>query len=405
MSGPPKKRWWLPTLTTHEKRELLVVIGLAITMQYLDYRGALSQWEGWFLDVALRWAPRSANQVLAVEIDDAAYKSFFGSSFPLDPKLLLKIVETLTTLNPKPAVIGIDILTEQPEYVDLAEKAKFNGVETVWAADARVSPKSENILGWFFGMHGETNFRRPMVLGSTEGSHLWGASLYFPDRDLGVRKATRSLRISDSLHINAWPRMVADVVSCNKAEPEEALVSYSGVPPREYKVGDLFACQPADGKCTPENLSPGLLWEEFEKEFRGKKPPIVLVGGTFGASPHLFTPIGYQPGLIADAYAVQAELPPPTYVRDFDPWLKFAFDIPLGLAIAWIVKRFANRSMRRGMQIAFLIAALIIVANVFLIHAGILWFSFAGVAFGTMLDQLVGLYRENPKTHPEKKAG
>jgi len=140
---------------------------------------------------------------------------------------------------------------------------------------------------------------------------------------------------------------------------------------------------------------PSGFWNEFKQELQRYRP-IVLIGGTFDSSRDLDTPIGRQPGLIVDAYAVQAELSQ-TYVRDFHPWLKFVFDIPLGLATGWLVLRFAKRSMRRGMQISFLIAAVIIVVSVFLIHAGILWFSFAGVAFGAMLEQLVELYIENPK--------
>ena len=97
---------------------------------------------------------------------------------------------------------------------------------------------------------------------------------------------------------------------------------------------------------------------------------------------------------------MQAELNH-TYVKDFPAWLKFMFDIPLGLATGWLIHRYAKHSVRRGMQISFLIAAIIIVVNVCLIHVGILWFSFAGVAFGAMLERLIELYVEDPK----EKAG
>jgi hypothetical protein len=171
---------------------------------------------------------------------------------------------------------------------------------------------------------------------------------------------------------------VANAVERNKNRDPEVLVSYNA-PARQYKVNNIFACQPLDGKCCPGNLKRGALWAEFEKEFQQKSRPIVLIGGTYEHRDYP-TPIGRQPALIIDAYAVQAELNH-TYVKDFPAWLKFIFDIPLGLASGWLVQRFAKDSVRRGMQISFLIAALIIVVNVCLIHAGILWFSFAGVAF------------------------
>jgi CHASE2 domain len=379
-----------------------VVIGLAITMQYLDYRGALSQWEGWFLDIALHWGPDSANQtpIVTVEIDKTAYDKFFASTSPLDPKILLKMVEMIAGINPEPEVIGIDILTEQPEYADLLKKAPLNSVKKVWAATARASapPKSDGFIFWFLGKNEEMSFRIPMVLGSTTlPSDQWGASIYFPDRDLGMRKLTRRMdRTENSADLNIWARQVAKVVRPNDDTEYEVLVPYNALAPREYKVDDIFSCQPDKGKCFPDKLERGALWDEFEKEFRPKSRPIVLIGGTYD-SRNFSTPIGPQPPLIVDAYAVQAELAQ-IYVKDFDPWLKFAFDIPLGLATGWLVQRFAKRSIRRGMQISFLITAIIIVVNVFLIHAGILWFSFAGVAFGAMLEQLIELYMENPKT-------
>jgi CHASE2 domain len=406
MNRPPKKtrphqRWWSRTLIFRVNvRDLLVVIGLAITMQYLDYRGALSQWEGWFLDLALLWGPRSADQrqVITVEIDSDAYKSFFGSTSPLDPKILLKMVEKIARIEPKPAVIGVDILTEQPEYADLTKVDQFNGVRTVWAAAAQTSTptKSPLFLGWFFGKRDEMSFRLPMVLGTTTlNSDQWGASIYFPDRDLGMRKLTRRLDLSnDSADLNIWARQVANAAGPNKDEADEVLISYNALAPREYKVEDIFACQPVQNKCCPDNLSGAGLWKEFEKEFQSR--PIVLIGGTYG-SKDLPTPIGGQPPLIVDAYAVEAELTR-SYVRDFPALLKFAFDIPLGLVTVWLVQRFARDSVRRGMQISFLIAVTIIVANICLVHAGILWFSFAGVAFGTMLERLVELYIANPKT-------
>ncbi len=53
-----------------------MVIGLAIAMQYLDYRGALSQWEGWFLDIAYVGVRGLSleTQVIMVEIEDEAYE-------------------------------------------------------------------------------------------------------------------------------------------------------------------------------------------------------------------------------------------------------------------------------------------------------------------------------------------
>ena len=420
MSHTPKKRrrhetWWSRTIAGPVTvRSLLVVLGLAIVMQYLDYRGALSQWDGSFLDIALLWGPPSPNPtpVITVEIDNLAYEKFFGSISPLDPKVLLKIVEKVASIRPKPAVIGIDILTESPEYAGALKEDWFQTASTVWAAEARPpSPASSpGLLGWFFGMEDEWDFRLPIVLGTTQVKDCQrGASIYFPDRDLRMRKLTRKLELAkDSAPLKIWARQVADasrhdvsVCPDNKEDQKEdkeheVLVSYNALAPLEYKVNDLFVCQPAGGKCNPDTLKPGGLWREFEKEFQRKPRPVVLIGGTYEHRDYP-TPIGPQPALIVDAYAVQAELNH-TYVEDFAPWKKFAFDIPLGLATGWLVHRFAKRSMRRGMQISFLIAAILIVVNVCLIHRGILWFSFAGVAFGAMLEQLVELYMENPKT-------
>jgi hypothetical protein len=384
-----------------ERRDFLVVFCLALVMQYLDYRGALGQWEGWFLDIALRWGPLSSSerQIVTVEIDERAYRELFDSKSPLEPTTVKSLVEKVATAADK-AVIGVDILTEGREY---AGDDWLKGANIVWAGDARASapPQSPSFLGWFVSDHDKWSFHLPLVLGTDPRESMkWGSSIYLHDRDLGVRKLTRKFDLAKgSANLQVWALEVANAFrnSHDDHDAHEVLVSYSTLPPLEYKVSDLFShtCKKGEKGCSVGELMTGGIWGEFEKEFKHYRP-IVLIGGTFDSSKDLATPIGSQPPLIVDAYAVQAELAG-TYVKDFDPWLKFAFDIPLGLAIVWIVDRFAKHSMRRGMQISFLIAAIIIVVNVFLVRAGILWFSFAGVAFGTMLDQLVGLYIENPK--------
>jgi CHASE2 domain-containing sensor protein len=403
--GRSREKWWLQTVAGPVTvRNLLVVIGLAITMQYLDYRGTLGQWEGWFLDVALRWGPQSSGerQIITVEIDKTAYDKFFCSKSPLETTVVTSLVKQIATAADNASVIGVDILTESPVYADVVTAPWFNDAKTVWAADAQTSAPTESatFLGWLAGRNDEWSFELPLVLGKTRNDDdpvKWGASVYVHDRDLGVRKLTREFhRTQRSADLKVWAREVAKAFRTNSdTTHEEVLVSYSTLPPLEYKVSDLFTCNGGGAQCCAGEPVPSGFWNEFKQELQRYRP-IVLIGGTFDSSRDLDTPIGRQPGLIVDAYAVQAELSQ-TYVRDFHPWLKFVFDIPLGLATGWLVLRFAKRSMRRGMQISFLIAAVIIVVSVFLIHAGILWFSFAGVAFGAMLEQLVELYIENPK--------
>jgi CHASE2 domain len=410
MSRPEKKRgsrvhgtWRSRTIIGPVTvRNLLVVAGLAITMQYLDYRGALGQWEGWFLDIALRWGPRSPGerQIITVEIDDKAYREFFCSKSPLEPTVVESLVKQIATVADKASVIGVDILTESPRYAGVVSEPWFQDAKTVWAGDAQTSAPTESagFPGWLFGKHDEWSFQQPLVLGTIPRDTVkWGSSIYLHDRDLGVRKLTRELHFTErSAVLPVWAHQVANAFRANSDEKhEEVLISYSTLPPLEYKVSDLFTCNGGGEECCAGEPMTGGFWDEFKKELQHYRP-IVLIGGTFDSSRDLDTPIGRQPGLIVDAYAVQAELAQ-TYARDFPTLLKFAFDILLSLATGWLVHRFAKRSMRRGMQISFLIVATIIVVNVCLIHAGILWFSFAGVAFGAMLEQLVDLYMENPK--------
>jgi hypothetical protein len=407
MSPPRRKnksnRWWSQKfIGPVTVRKLLVVIGLAIVMQYLDYRGALSQWEGWFLDIALRWGPQSSGerQIVTVQIDDKAYRQFFCSKSPLEPAVVKSLVRQIAGVADK-AVIGVDILTESPEYAGVVKEHWFKDAKIVWAADAQTSAptQSASFLGWFFGKEDEWSFQLPLVLGDMPTAENWGASVFLHDRDLGVRKLTREFEFTErSANLHVWARQVAKTFRENQDDHKhkEVLISYSTVPPLEYKVSDLFACKGGAAQCCASELVPAGLWDEFKKELQHYRP-IMLIGGTFDSSKDLATPIGPQPPLIVDAYAVQAELAH-TYVRDFDPWRKFALDIPLGLVIVWLVDRFAKHSLRRGMQISFLIAAIIVVINIGLIHEGILWFSFAGVAFGTLLDQLVELYLDNPET-------
>ena len=389
--------------------DFVVVVLLAVGMQFLEYHGALSQWEGRFLDRALQIVQSREGEhlIVAVEIDQEAYQSCFCGTSPLDPATVMKLVGSVAGFKPDPAAIGVDLETEDSKYAEVAKMPWFE--KSIWAAQPILaqSPTEPGFFSWLAGQEAQWKFRQQVALGGIQHRNdRIGTAIYLQDRDFGVRKLTRRFHLEpESAPVAVWPTRVAETATgkTDHSGEHEVLVSYTGAAPLEFQVSDLFQCAAHSsgdgckaGVGEPKPAMREILRERIE---RTGKTPIFLIGGTYKESRDSYpTPIGRQPGILVNAYAVRAELQG-SFVREIAPGLRLILDILSGIAVVLIFHRL--KRARHAVWATIGLAFLILAVNLMLVRGGYLWFSFAGVAFGTLVHQLVEFYTANPKLeHP-----
>lgn len=418
MTGFLKKEW--PSLA--------VVVVLTLVMQALDYFGWLAGPEGRITDWFLRSGKAQAaeNPVSVVEIDDAAYDACFDATSPLYAKTVTGLVTGAAAA--KPWVIGVDILTEAgvraKEYQAFAAKLPALQSKVIWISGAeKAAFEIAAFPAWLFGREDEFIVKPTPVLGYEAGElneHpeiQWGVPVFAPDDDAGLRRFPRQIQLSADPQKSefresrrSWARLVAEEycrsgVPCADESAEEVLLSYAASAPREFRMLDLFACS-ADNEVKPG----GPLWDKFQEAARDK---IVLIGGTFRSSGDFHqTPAGRLPGLIINAYAVQAEMHA-WGVHEARRPMAVLFDLLIGIlvvlllpAIEWWEPKLPHHSALRrnleenkirwmmGASGALILGAIVVTWMLF--GRGYL-LSFLGVAVGVALHQIVEVWKLNPK--------
>jgi CHASE2 domain-containing sensor protein len=416
-----------------ERRSLIVACMLTLLMQSLEYHGWLAGPEGKVLDWLLRSRPdilisQARSPIFTLEIDDPAYAACFGSASPLDSAGVLTLVKETAAMEP--AVVGVDILTDTltPEgrspYQPLPDDSGQWIGKVIWisgAGYARQDPAS--FPGWMAGKHDEMVIKPTPVLGRDAGEldehpeiH-WGLPVFPRDDDRGLRRVPRRVEISaDPEHSElrkphpSLARVVAETYCKGRAEcrlddgsDEEVYVPYGAKAPGRFHVLDVFRCS-GKGDIAPG----GALWEEFQNIVKRK---IVLIGGSFGSARDFYeTPSGRLPGLVVNAYAVQAEIDGAGLHEARRP-LAILFDIVVGWLIVWVFWRFEHlphgrrwAAWAKGNQVRFMLGGSVVLLiaaqglNLVLFGRGYI-FSFIGVGLGVLLHQIVEIWYINPQPH------
>jgi hypothetical protein len=391
-------------------RALAVTLTLLLAMQYLEYRGVLAGPEGKLLDSLLRGDSngRALRPVITVEIDDAAYQACFGAASPLDPKAVFGMVDGISAVSP--SVIGVDILTDDKdragEYRTLAGSFPDSTARAVWIAGARdPHVKAARFPQWLAGAEDELIVKPTTVLGFTpeeldERRIRWGVPVFPPDPDLALRRFPREIyfeRASPEPPEEAlsWARIIAfrycaprDRCRIPGRKVHEVSVRYADGPERRIRALDIFRCPGAGHVETG-----GRLWSEFRDVAKDR---VVLLGGTWGSARDFHeTPIGRMPGVLINAFAVLAEMNG-SGIQQRRPQA-IAYDIAIGLCVAWIAWLTRHRGLRAMMTAvaALLLGALVI--NYWLFGRGYV-LSFAGFIAGIFLYQMCEFWHMNPKT-------
>jgi hypothetical protein len=455
----PKPAHPFVTFLSDKKWSLLLVVGLAVFAQWLEYRGAFSWMQGKLLNLyvlKLATVP-NGHQITTIAIDRLDRSAFFcDRPGDLDPEAVVALTQSVAGMNREgtagavrfPKVVGVDILTESADYRTVLPRDEPRGAagpKVVWVAEVQpvtvngsVQPLTTgppDFFAWLWSGSHERFLAAPRnVLGypAEEMKNVsWGIPVFPRDDDSGVRRVVREWVSfpGDLPRPTTFARVVAD--EANRVDCEggpcqrdvgggEIFMPY-GVGDRnieETTVGALFECRPphlAGSACEPcrhWRVKPGTAEKLADQ--------IVLLGGTYDES--AFVPETPErrsartqktrvtpgtSGLRLNALAVDAELQGDVLVESLRP-LAFASDILLGwLVVAgfhlyswWMTDAGARPFLGRLCLLAF---TLIVLGGALALfrEAGIVWLEWmvvvAGIAlFHWQLERQTGRAKTRP---------
>ena len=418
---------FLRRLTPRQARRAVVTVlftvGTAVLSQYPDYRGAYANVVGAVSDVYLSRADtQGSTDIALVTIDEADYQQFFDARSPLDPVAVVSLVETLRQL--RPAVVGVDILTEDDAYSGWPQgkameeafpagpRTEVSSVPVVWAASAQFSAEGPNFLQWLFSGEDEIVVVPGSVLGEAAGENRsdWGVPVFRPDDDRSVRRLPRqwlNRNRNDKPNSNTFARAVAWrycwTRTCHEhgRTSEVFLGSARRSIPRTYAVRDLLTCLPAaseagaSGVCRSWELNPDAAAGSWSNT-------ILIVGGSFAAARDAYpTAAGEStPGLMLNALGVRAETEGPTLVEP-SRLFGLALDIIAGFAVGWFFQQ-TGRSLRWKT-----VASLSLIGPAFAVSFGLflmdrLWVTWVVMLLSSMGWNIVSenILHPSPKTNP-----
>ena len=143
-----RKRYTLPL-------GIVFVVVFTLVGQFLEFHGWFTGAESRITHFLLATPSASSRSlpIAVIEIDDESYDQFFDRVSPLKPPLVWSLIEAIATTF-KPAVIGVDLLTEETAY---AAYDTFRPIPpttpVVWATGFKEHPvpQSVNFLEWLWG--------------------------------------------------------------------------------------------------------------------------------------------------------------------------------------------------------------------------------------------------------------
>lgn len=420
-------------MNSHRRKlvlSLMLTPLLAVAMQLAEFNGVLAGPEGLGLNLWLRGPGPTSQEIFLVEIRDEDYQRHFGRTSPLPPAVVKSLLRAVAAT--RPAVLGVDILTEDPWYglaLDRELRALGAG-EVVWiAAPGQVKYEPITFLEWMAGKHPHARMRPGPVLNGAvaetpEAAPRSGVP-YFPvSEDLRVKIFPRHIELFDEgagkgsgeggrhealpgpltfaqevyrRYLEQTGRRYAPV---GRHADHEVFMNFSGERYRFTKLaaGDFLERKPP---------------EEVNRLLRGK---IVLLGGAYEEARDQYeTPLGRLPGLEINAFAVQTNLGDGGVGEIARP-LALLFDLVFGYLVVFVfnyrvidhwralpvwLMRPLEAMIRDEVRWKTIWSIVISLAGAFVFSALMfravdVWASYLAVFAGTILHQIIEVIIENP---------
>jgi CHASE2 domain-containing sensor protein len=385
---------YVSQLSTHRSfwRHLLrafpVFVVVTLLTLALESAGWLRGFETTALDTWLRLRkPIKPKFVCIVTINEDDYLRIFGRKSPLDPKTVTTLIRAIA--DGKPAVIGVDIDTSDPEWQSVVRDVQ------------RLSPGQTPIV-WEQEAIGEEEPLKPVsVLGGADVTPrpLSGISGLFQDWDGVVRRSRRyfsakgerdgQIEAVDSFpwaivkaFCQTFPKanrlpsqpqqaMQQEIRSGRKIE-RERLLNFSGdryeFP--TYSASFVFTAHQPD-------------WWKDKSPFRGK---VVLIGGSYRAGRDVYmTPSGMTSGVQLMAQVVESELQG-RGIAQLNKFLMILFDFAAWIALV-AVYYFCRLPVALWLSI-LAIPLFSLAGSLFAFSSLAYWADFAPVVLGVLIHQL-----------------
>jgi CHASE2 domain-containing sensor protein len=284
-----------PGILRRSLRAVPVVATLVLLTWIFGHSGVLHKVERVVSDAQLRLnrAPTDS-PVAVVDIDDEDYREIFGSTSPLDPRQLQKLVSAIA--KGQPNVIGIDIDTSDARFATQFTPP-ISGPQLVWERELRDAPPE--------GTEGEQ--LQPLdILGGQKNinpaTNSSGLPLLIDDSETKVTRKYRRSISTQRGSLPSFPSAIAKAYLRNDSErlakladsQRELLIRYSGNPEGSHRLH--FSAR--------KTIELSNNWPATTP-IRNK---IVLLGGSYLGQDRHETPIGQLTGLEMMANVVETEL-------------------------------------------------------------------------------------------------
>jgi hypothetical protein len=386
---------------------LMWALVLSMAVQVLEFKGWMAGIEGKVLDyyqASFTRAPLVVLPVVVLEIDEKGYRDLFDGKSPLNPQGLLSLIDQTLMLSNPPKAIGVDILTDFPEFGELYRAwargygAAHPGVTTrlVWAAGEPAAAHDVRFLDWFLGREPLLAANATDVLGDLP-NHLpppltWATPIFPRDEDLALRRYPRVIdnRDAEPPERPSWAAAVGQAYrpgagpcgawSC--PPPEEVILSYS-VAPYVFKLSDVFERADknhifGDLQLKASSVS-GSERYRFEEYASGG---VVLIGGAFNQSTrndYHDTPRGDTPGVELNAYAVQSEIAGAGAREAWHPLL-VAGDLVFAVLIVYLFS--TAHTFRKPILLTILLVVGVAILSRVMFAFQYVWLSWIGMFIG-----------------------
>lgn len=397
---------WRHSFWFRERKPLLWAMAVLIVVQLLEFHGWMASVDGKVLDYFQATSPGSPAAVLpkvvVLEIDEKAYKEWFGSS-PLNPNHILEMVDAMLDLEPPPAVIGVDILTDpvdpvnQGRYRDWArqyeDRHPAKSTRVIWAMGEPAMADKLGFLAWSFDELPELAARKTNVLGEPvdqlPGAFLWATPMFPRDEDLALRRYPRKIYNADLKYSGpSWATAIGEAYCASRGHcppwahgaPEEVILSFN-VAPEVFNVSEVFQLA-ADKLVLKQDTgnstqsSPRSRFAEYARD------GVVLIGGAFNQSilnDYHDTPKGLMAGVELNAHAVQAEIARSGARETWHPILILG-DLMFGFLIVYFFSDVDR--LRRPIVNTLLLTGGVLVLSSQLYRNQYVWVSWIGMFIG-----------------------
>jgi CHASE2 domain-containing sensor protein len=358
-------------------RALPVILIVSILTLLADRLHLLDSFHFLAMDLFVASAAAPESRTVIVDISDADFHDpqLFNGRSPLDPAMLQSIIAAVAAA--KPAVIGVDVTTEERGDASLRTAFAGSSVPIVWARDAEPPDTATRPSDWRLGD----------VLGAAPAPDVrFGVAVFPRDSDRFVRGYYRRVP-GVRLPTLAWA--ILDVYCSAPNRPEcgrvrERLARGDG---DDEIVRFNFA---ADRNTFPK-IGASAVAAAPAGTFAGHP---VIVGGTFAAGRDFYaTPLGDMAGVELTARAIESELTGGG-LGGVNDVLMFAFDILSGIALVYLNWRWQPGSRLNALVTTTAIAVLAMLGSYVAFRAFSYWATFVPVGIGVWLHECYDRARE-----------